>query len=82
MRCWVVAVVIAIVSVWRLRLAISLALTLAVTCAVHIAYFIRTTAPGRHATAQAADWRRVPLASGARGVAENRPDVFGRARLN
>jgi hypothetical protein len=27
-------------------------------------------------------WRTVPLASGAHGVARNRPTVFGRARLN
>jgi len=76
-----VAVAVAAASAWSKRFAIALVITAAMVAATHVAYFVVTTQPGRSAARMASHWRHVPLASGASGYAENRPDVFGRATL-
>ncbi|MDQ1738584.1 MAG: hypothetical protein QOE53_236 [Pseudonocardiales bacterium] len=77
----VVAVALVAVSAWKLRFAVAIAGLLAVIAAVQIGYYIVTTQPGRAVATTASSWDSHPLATGAKGFAENQPDVFGRARL-
>lgn len=82
----IVAVVIAITALaltaWKLRFAIGIVAVVFLVALVQVTYYFVTTEPGRAVIRAAAAWNDVPLASGAKGVAENTPDVFGRARLN
>lgn len=76
-----VAIVIVLTSAWRLRLAIAIAGVVALVAGTHIAYYVVTTDAGRDVERRAANWESVPLASGAEGLAQNTPNVFGRAKL-
>lgn len=77
----VVALIIVVTSAWRRRFAIGITALIAIVATVHIAYYIATTKAGRDAERRAADWQEVPLGDGAQGIAQNTPNVFGRAKL-
>jgi hypothetical protein len=76
-----VAIAIVVVSAWRYRFAIAIAAAIVLITAVQITYYFVTTSPGRTLREQASSWRVIPVASGAHGIAESTPDVFGRASL-
>lgn len=47
----------------------------------HGTYYYVTAKPGRDVEAMTSHWRTVPPSSAAKGVASNKPDLYGRATL-
>jgi hypothetical protein len=78
----IVALVALLAAAWLPRFAIGIVILLACVAVVQISYYMVTTQPGRDAAHAAQAWHAVPLASGARGIASNHPDVFGSATLS
>ena len=77
----IVALVIALLAAWTTRVPVAIALVMLAVLVIQVTYFFVTTAPGRAASHAAKSWTSIPVASGANGIAENSPDVFGRAKL-
>jgi hypothetical protein len=77
----IVALAVVVASAWSMRFAVAVLLVSLVACLIHVGYYYQTTSRYRDARRVAASWRAVPLASGAQGVAENTPDIYGRAVL-
>jgi hypothetical protein len=78
----IVALVALLAGAWLPRFAIGITILLVCAAIVQVSYYLVTTQPGRDAAGTAQAWHEVPLASGAHGIAENHPDVFGSATLS